>query len=186
MVNIDFPERNREFEIQFVNNMKKGKFERHGFHIRMPVAALDYNKFSVTVPEFGAYSLEFKRRLLAVKGPSQNAWYKDYKLYHQTNACASTLKAHKKTTINIGKDFERQLTHWLLVFPPPISLSNQVFSDDEGTVPVSKNSLVILAADNISKKDLRQVVLFWKIAVNGGEQVDTDDEGSDADQLFAS
>jgi hypothetical protein len=188
MVDIEYPERNREFDIQFVENMKRGKYERNGFHIRVTVAALDFKKYSATLPPQSQYPAEYKKRIIIVKGPSHNAWYKNYKLYHAAGNkvnCTSTAKSHKQTTLKIGKDLERQEVYWLLVFPSCIQLANQVFSDDEFVVPIGKNALINLAAENISKQDLRQLTLFWKIAVEGGEQVDTDDEGSDAEKIFA-
>ena len=59
----------------------------------------------------------------------------------------------------------------LACFPPPIVLTNLIFSRDEEVVPLGKNPMKSQAADNPFKKDMRAMVLFWKIAIKGGKKV---------------
>ena len=187
-VNKEQPEANREFDIQFVQNMTHGNYERNGYHIRLTVAAMDFDAWEATMPNSGSYPPEFERRLMKVKGPSQSSWERNTERYHATANvnCERTKAAHNGTEIAISKDLARQQSHWLLVFPQGTILDNQIFSDDE-EVAVTLNPITSKPNDEGSngfKKDMRGLVLFWCIAVAGGRKVGKVTKKKRAAELF--
>jgi hypothetical protein len=188
IVNKEQPEANREFDIQFVQNMTHGNYERNGYHIRLTVAAMDYDAWEATTPNSGGYPPEFERRLIMLKGPSQSSWERNTERYHATKKvnCARTKAAHSGTEIEISKDLARQQSHWLLVFPQGTILDNQIFSDDDGEVAVTLNPITSKTNDegNSFRKDMRGLVLFWCIAVAGGRKVGKVTKKPKATELF--
>ena len=102
MVNVERPEANREFDIEFVQQMTRGVFERNGFHIRMSVATLDYDKWEATIPRAG-FPSEFTNRLVLVNGPSNTCWERDTDRYHKCKnlTCIQTKNAPMGTQLEI-------------------------------------------------------------------------------------
>jgi hypothetical protein len=187
IVNVDglHPERNREFDIDWVTKKKHRKWYRDIFHIRMSCSPFDHKKFKAMIPT--GYPPEYKKRLVLVQGVSQCAWIKDTKKYHAGKAgitCEATKASHSNTQIHIANDPNRELCWWLLVFSPHICLDNQILSPDEFKIPTQYNSITSLANENQFNKDLRGMTIFWEIAVEGGKQIEQDDEGPDDKDLF--
>jgi hypothetical protein len=187
IVNIDalHPERNREFDIEWITKKKHRKWYRDIFHIRMSCSPFDHKKFKACVPT--GYPFEYKKRLILVQGVSQCAWIKNTNQYHAGKAgikCEATKGAHSNTQIKIGNDPEREWCWWLLVFNAHVVLDNQILSEDEFNIPTQYNSITSLAKENAHKRDLRAMTIFWEIAVEGGAQVEEYDECPPDEDLF--
>ena len=107
--------------------------------------------------------------------------------YHsgKTNIkCEATKATHSNTQIQIVNDPVREICWWLLAFCPYIFLDNQILFQDEFKIPAQYNSVTSLARDNPTKKDLRGMTVFWAIAVEGGKQIEHDDDGPEDEDLF--
>jgi hypothetical protein len=167
-----YPERNAEFDIQYVEQMSHGVYERKGFHIRKTVVTFDWDSYEASIPS--NYRPELSRRLILIKGPSRSFWEKDSELYHESGmvGCDMTRKAHNATEILVNKDYPRQWQYWLLVFPKGTILDNQIFSEDEEIIPMESNPLMSDGKYNDFGKDIRGMVIFWCIAVAGGRKVE--------------
>jgi hypothetical protein len=83
LVNMEFPERNRGFGIVLVYDIEHQGYTRDGFHIRKSTAAMDSMNWEAFVPFKRFPSLA--HRALMLKGPSQDYWHQDTKLYHEDN-----------------------------------------------------------------------------------------------------
>jgi hypothetical protein len=189
MVNLARPEANREFDIQYVEKMKAGHYERNGFHIRMTVSCPDYDQWEAYIPKDGVFPMEYHRRLIMVRGPSRTFFECDSAMYHTKGTavidCPATKNAHLSTEIAIERDDLRQWSYYLLVFDAGVHLDNQIFSDDEHLLPRVENGLNCKAADNVFNKDIRGMTIFWRIAVTGGRKVSRAANQKDAKTMFA-
>jgi hypothetical protein len=197
MVNDEFPERNREFDIQWVQKMKRDGWDRWGFNIRKAVCILDYQKWTARIPKFGGvstdqypvYPLSYLNRLIVVNGPSQDSWVKNVNRFHQGTGkftCSATKDAHTATQTAIKNNPERQESFWLLVFPQGIQLNNQILSTGhEHLLPKTVNSVTSKKEheDHIFNKEVKGMTLSWEIAVTGGEEVSTQDNDPNPDEL---
>jgi hypothetical protein len=187
-VNLTRAEGNRDFDIEFVAGIDQDDiYTRNGFHIRKTVAAPDFHLWEATIPQH--YLSQYSKRIILVTGPSRDYWQRSSNKYHATTKvnCPATKKAHSATEIAVEKLTARQLDHFLLCFPPEVVLENQIFSNDEETVPVYKNPmmLAISDADNVFEKDMRALILFWRIAVKGGTKVGRGVSLEESKTLFA-
>ena len=179
-MNTSRPELNREFDIEFVPDFEVeggGKtWDCPGFHIRALVASFkaDHTSWTATIPNPNLYHPELLHRLIMVKGPSQNAWFKDNDVYHGTGMvnCWATKKAHNKTLQAIKNDPARQVVYYLLVFPEEIVLNNLVFGSDSFLPKIANKMELEAKKSKKVQKDLRGTAVFWKIAIVGGVQVD--------------
>jgi hypothetical protein len=171
-VDIERAEGNRDFDIEHVIGIDQDDiYTRNGFDIRRTVAAPDMEEWTATIPT--NFSPQYSKRVILFKGPSRDYWQRNTDKYHADGhvGCEATKKAHSATEIAIEELPVRQWSYYLLVFPPSIVLTNLIFSRDEEVVPQGKNPMKSKAADNPFKKDLRAMVLFWKIAIKGGKKV---------------
>ena len=187
IVDYNRPERNMGFDIQWIEGIPHMGWKRDGYHIRRAICPLDIDKWEATIPETsGGLGPAFDDRLVLVKGPSQDYWFRDTNLYHfgpkekmRVN-CKVTADAHQMTQTAITADKKsdsniRMWVYYLLIFPPAPNrkLANQIFSHDEDIVPkktvplkVDKNH-----KDNDIEKDVYGIVMYWRIAVRGGVKI---------------
>jgi hypothetical protein len=171
-VNLQRPEANREFDIEHITGIDQDEiYSRNGFHIRRTVAAPDHDDWTATIPTH--YKTQYSKRVIMIKGPSRDYWQRATEKYHENGHvnCLATLKAHSATGIAIEEAPARQWSYQLLVFPPSVVLNNHIFSRDEEVLPIGRNPMKSKAAENHFKKDMRAMVLFWKIATKGGKKV---------------
>jgi hypothetical protein len=171
-VDVERAESNRDFNVEHVVGIDQDDmYTRNGFHISRTVAAPDHEEWTATIPTH--IERQYAKRVIMIKGPSQDFWQRLTEKYHEDGhvACAATKRAHSATEIAIEDAPGRQWSYFLLVFPPSIILTNLIFSRDEEVVPVGKIPMKSKSAENHFKKDLRAMVLFWKIAIKGGKKV---------------
>jgi hypothetical protein len=184
-VNTTYPERNQDFSISWVPSMIKDSFSYSGFHIRRSVPVLDYDRWEAALPKEGEYPAHLDFRLVLIKGPSQNVWFRDSDQYHASLQCFATKNVHKATGIAIEKDESRHHSYWLLEFPKGVVLDNKIFSEDPYDVKASWNRLTSSAKQNPTKLDLRGMVLMWQIAEIGGQRITKKGtDKPDAESLF--
>jgi hypothetical protein len=160
-VDPEFPERHREFDIEFVKRMKHGNYSRSGFHIRTEVGLEDPDLWSAAMYQEAGYT----NRAVLVKGPSSSCWYGNVEQYHRHAFCTETQVAHASTVSKLAYDKnDRRDQYWLLVFKEDVVLDNVIFSNDP--VDVEKKSIGL-------KKDIRGVecrssMVYWVIAKKHG------------------
>jgi hypothetical protein len=117
------PEKNGPFDITCFEELEHNDRDRSGFHIRRSIDPQDMDAWSAFIPN----EVEFPRlvpltgRVLFIKGPSRSFWIRDFKRYHNGRkpiACKVTAKFHEKSDTAIASDPNREISYFLLVFPP--------------------------------------------------------------------
>lgn len=70
----------------------------------------------------------------------------------------------------MSKNLERTFCYWLLIFPPDIKLDNQIFSGNAAEIKIEPNPTVLKSDDELNtlKKDIRMMMVYWRIAEVGG------------------
>ena len=115
-VNIDYPERNREFDIQRVFKMTHNSSSRNGFHIRRSIAVLDHDLWEATIPN--DLPAVYANRAVLIKGPAQDFW-----MHHCRNHSEEGQRSR----------------FWLLLFPVGIILDD-VFLETGWVKMIEHNS----------------------------------------------
>jgi hypothetical protein len=180
-VDVKHPERNREFSIERVSNIAHNSYTRNGFHIRVPIAPPDFDKWEAFIPnQYPA----LQNRVVQVKGPSQSFWIRSTDRYHKKFNCDATEQAHAATELEIAADQSRQLSYWLLVFPENITLDNQIFSDDNVNLEPGYNAMSTEANETDINKKLYGMAVYWKIAEIGGRKFQVGKPKPNARRLF--
>ena len=190
------PERNRDFNIQFVERITQDDiFSRNGFHVRRAVAGPDFYLWEATIPDPEQFGLgpEWKDRIILIKGPAQDFWLRNTQRYHSGKNkidCPATMKAHLATSVAIDEE-DAQKRFWgyyILAFGPTIELDNQIFSREEGVVPIMNNPLTLKKddADNKFGQKFLGMTVYWRIAVRGGIKIGQQKKREDdAKDMFA-
>jgi hypothetical protein len=160
-VDVKHPERNREFDIDFVEHMKHGDYIRKGYHIRVNAGVMDVDLWEARMYEDEGYDIN---RTILVKGPSRPFWMNKIEAYHRKAECESTKDAHNATFNDIANNDDRQVAYWLLVFPMTVTLDNVIFSGD----PVNIESSSIGLKEDIDGVTFGTSIVFWKIAQRFG------------------
>jgi hypothetical protein len=164
-VDVQHPERNREFDIDFVETMKHGDYIRKGFHIRVNAGVLDVDLWEARMYQGEGY----KNRAILVKGPSRTSWMDNLESYHRKGKCELTRVAHIATHNDISNNKDRQVAYWLLVFPAYMTLNNEIFSGDPDNIESGSIGL----KEKIDGVTFGTSIVFWKIAQRfGGRRVD--------------
>jgi hypothetical protein len=174
IVNMEYPERNRGFDIVLVNDIEHQGFTRDGFHIRKAVAVMDSTRWEAFVPYTKFPTLA--HRALMFVGPSQDYWHRNTALYHEDNVdCKPTQKKHSTTQKAIKNNPLRQLEHTLMVFGEGVHFENHIFSNDAKKVAVVPNEMCTSIDNGGEELELDGISLFWRIAIAGGDELDTDE-----------
>ncbi len=184
-VDLEFPERNREFEVERVKGIIHKQHTHDGFHIRTSVPPPNLSLWEATIPEdFPEY---WKNRVIQVKAPSRDYWFRSRsELYSKhPKIDQMTMRKLDATHLKVKKDINRQWTYYLLVFPESVELAN-AFSDDDFTLPRGYVPMKVPAANNKFDEDLCGVGLFWIIAEkdSGTRIAAEDDVPTDYSQTF--
>lgn len=79
-VDNEYPERHREFDIQYVEDVEHNQYMRNAYHIRKEVAIQDREKWCATIPH-GRYP-HLAGRIVQIRGPSRSFWFSSPKYYH--------------------------------------------------------------------------------------------------------
>lgn len=197
LVNLDYPEAHGFFEVLFVTGRRHRKWKRDLFHIRVPTSAFDWRLCKAFIPHDGikfSYPSSYQKRLVIIRLPSNPFVFRKSKHFHagkafggNLNSLCPQLKDRQKTTqINIEKDDERRWQWYLFVFPEDIKLDNMILNDEEATIKTDPNGITIpkMDPDNSFNMDVKEMTVFWEIAVEGGEQIEEEDEGPKNVDLF--
>jgi len=140
MANAVKPECNFGFDICQVNGVEHRNFDRKVIVMRKATAVPQEKEWEAYVPLVRFRTLA--DRSVLVRGPSQDFWHKDSKLYHETSEmCEATQKAHSKHETEIKSDPSRQCAHCLIVFPPGTDLENHILSDNAVLVKRGSNEM---------------------------------------------
>jgi hypothetical protein len=173
-VDIAYPERNREFFVQHVNNLEHNQHVRSGFHIRRTTAVQDRDLWEAKIHDG-------QSRSILIKGPSRDWWLTQPDLYGSQFKCDATKKAHAATGLAIGRDETRQWTYWLLIFPESIVLENVIFSGD----PVEIDTHVIGMATTLEGMNLQNCVVYWQVSEKFGGRRIKENTKSSIKNLFS-
>jgi hypothetical protein len=160
IVDVNHPERNQEFDIDFMEQMKHGDNVRKGYHIRVNAGVMDVDLWEARMYQGEGYD----NRAILVEGPSRTFWMNKIKSYHQKAWCGLTKDAHIATFNNITNNDDRQVAYWLLVFPETVTLDNVIFSGN----PVNIESGSIGLKEEIDGLTFGTSIVFWKIAQRFG------------------
>jgi hypothetical protein len=173
IVNEEFAERNRGFDITLVPEIEHRGYTRDAFHIRKTVSVAHAELFEAFIPMVGKYPTLADRAVM-IRGPSQDFWNQDAERYHANASninCPPTKKKHSAIQQAIGVDVSRQLEHTLLVFKRGTKLENHVFSDDAVYVDVVVNDMTATIKNGDDDLTVLGTTVFWQIAVAGGSKL---------------
>jgi hypothetical protein len=160
-VDPEFPEKHREFDIEFVERMKHGDYFRSGYHIRTEVGVKDPDLWSATMCQEAGY----ENRAVLVKGPARSCWFRNVDQYHRRDFCTKTKEAHSSTESMLA--FDKKICreqYWLLVFKEDVLLDNVIFSGDP--FYVEKKSIGL--KEEIQGVECRSSMVYWIIAKKHG------------------
>lgn len=166
-INPEFPERNvARFFMQHVENMRYGRYEHNGYHIRI-MRDPTYELWQGSIPE--DFDPELAKHVVQVHRPSVPEPMKDNDHYHRKSntTCGRTKDAHKSTFNDIGNDENSQWLYYWLVFPKGTALDNCVFLSDDDIVETVPLGLTV----NKDDKSISAVSVYWRIAKKGGKQI---------------
>ena len=170
-VDLEYPERNREFDIEFVSGMKYKQHHYNGYEIRFVPDAPDADAYEMSIPSsLPKHVKKYKGRALAVRGPSRRHFITDTQRFRnkrvskQRCVCDATFEQQSGTELAINDNEEQKLSHWMLLFPEGVAFDNRVFSDDESNVLCKSVGLDSKAANNSLGMDLQAIVVFWRVA----------------------
>ena len=185
-VDMKFPERNREFDIERIQRMEDKAVLVNGFLIRKTIPPPDANHWKAYVPTRPKH---LKKRAIMVKGPSRNYWYKDKaNCKDSTNPCIATETALLATVLDINDAPERKNTHWLLVFPQDITFDGSRFRCDDDTDELQCHYVPLVATPDEmgGKLKLYSMNIYWRVAEKaGGRRFKEGHSAPDVKSMFA-
>jgi hypothetical protein len=76
IVDKEFPERNQEFDIQYVEGIPHNEYKRNGWHIRLAISVQDRTMWSAVV--HSSPDLALAHRTILIRGPSRVAWLTEH------------------------------------------------------------------------------------------------------------
>jgi hypothetical protein len=160
-VDTNFPERHREFDVEYVDRIQHGEYVRQGYHIRANVSVADAGLFEATM--FTGNGLN--DRAMLIKGPCRSSWHSQVDEYHRRSGfCENTKEKHANTKDVIKTDESRWFHYWLLIFPVGIVLDNVILSGD----PIHITMERIGVKNTIDGTDFRSSFVYWRIAKREG------------------
>jgi hypothetical protein len=180
-INVDpiRPENNREFDISYIPMKTVKGYARNVVHIRIDSVPGDHQLWEMTVPP-GAL------RQLLIRGPSRSLHYSQEDKFHRKKECSVTYGIHKKVAEDVVKNPNRRFSHWLIQFPPEITLDNGVFSDDQ--IEVSRNKVGLSYDESetgITGIGTNCMMVYWEIAEKkAGLRVDAKEKEQDDADCF--
>jgi hypothetical protein len=106
--------------------------------------------------------------------------------FHRKKECSVTYGIHKKVAEDVVKNPNRRFSHWLIQFPPEITLDNGVFSDDQ--IEVSRNKVGLSYDESetgITGIGTNCMMVYWEIAEKkAGLRVDAKEKEQDDADCF--
>lgn len=168
-VDTEEPERTRDFEVVYVNQIRVQNHQRAAFHIRKMIEVDDRGLWEATIPfELSQENTKFRNRCVLVRGPSRPSWFRTNDQYHRAVTCQATADAHAALQLEIEADDSRRgISYWLIVFPPSILLDNRIISGD----PEKVNMATIPMKKDIGNTEIKAMAASWVVAVQGGRRV---------------
>ena len=167
-VNLEHPELTRDFDVQFVQGMKRHGWKRPAFHIRKYIVNMDMDLWSATIPGDNDYPAEYKDRCILIKRPSFDCIQRHPALYHEKMDCAETKEAHEGYLL---KNEIVEYVYHLLVFPVSVALDNNHIAGEATLIVETKYNAVVVPDShdtNPFKKKLCMVWVYWEIALKQG------------------
>jgi hypothetical protein len=191
-VNLEFPERSRDFDAIFVNDLPRREFSWKAIHLRVTCPVPDHRHWTAVVPELDSDQADLAGRVLLIKGPAQDFYQRNCDVYHQKTKCPKTLDAHDKAEINMAqilKDSpERFFKYYLVVFPEGTELHNPHLAGSFTNEVPAKTNIIPLDrnhAKNPFTKDINGASVYWEIAYKyGGQPLKRKDEGPKDEDLL--
>jgi hypothetical protein len=174
-VNPDYPERNREFQIQYVKAFDQAEYKRNGWVLRTWACIQDRGFWSATI--YNSSNVNFANRTVMIKGPSRPHWMKLDTEWTEKMACVATTSYSRNTTNAIDGDEDRRFKYWLLIFPEKTYLANEILSGDPFKIKKKMEGIVV----TVNAKEHRYITINWKIADKLGslDLATADDESAD-------
>jgi hypothetical protein len=178
LVDSTHPERNADFDIQYVRGIEHEGYKRNGFHIRITIAPLDRDIWSATMYTDNP---TLANRAILVKGPSRSSWYKEFESFSKKIQCDATAEYHEETVGKIDRDEDRQFAYWLLVFPEGTFLDNVILSGDQ----INVKKKVIGVVNVIDGIEYRCITSNWRVSDKfGGRLIQGKNKASCLKDIF--
>jgi hypothetical protein len=122
-----------------IHSSGKQQYEHNGIEINKSIVVEDFDQWTARIPSVLELPLdlrEYQNRAVWIEGPSEDAWSRQYELFHHKRKvkhseeyCPATLRHDKATSLDIKQDPERMIANWLILFGQEIILDNYIFSN---------------------------------------------------------
>ena len=181
-MNLEHPERNRDFEGHFVVNMNRFGWKRPAIHIRKHIVPMDMEFWTAFVPEKGKFPM-FRNRCVMIKRPAFDFYQRNPDKYHDkltlgeaADNCQAVFEAH---THYIEQGDLIEYVYHLLVFAESIVLDSAHFAGDNPArvVETQHNTIKLEKNDSSNEfgKDICSNYAMWEIAfLDGGIKMNTE------------
>jgi hypothetical protein len=163
VINVDtrWPERHREFDVEYADRIQHGEYVRQGYHIRSNVSVADAGQYEATMVKGNGLD----DRAVLIKGPCRSSWHAEVEDYHRRSGfCENTKELHTNTVDAIKMDEARWFHYWLLIFPEEVVLDNVILSGDPIHVTMGR----IGVHKDIGGTECRSSFVYWRIAKREG------------------
>jgi hypothetical protein len=191
-INLDFPERNREFVVNTVEVVKEEDgFAYQAYMIRTACSHHELEEFSAQVPEEHTFPL-WKNRCVLVSGPSLPFWMTDPELFCDNMGfnCSNTKQCLTVYNQSLVDDTDRHYKFWMLVFPPHVHLNNKILASHYAALDQNSAKMDMVKASGIAKSKGNEIyvvgsteitssnakeepagtIAFWLIATKDGHK----------------
>ena len=176
--NLNFPERNREFEIFKVDGVKSNDHKWNSIYIHKAISpgSTDYQQWAARILDDTEFP-QYPGPKILIKGNSRDFWVRNLGRYHDNPNgpnCVATKLKHREAYFAIIEDPERQCTYWIIVLPQHIELDNSVLAGDDKEVPTEMLPIRIVHADIDQTKKRREALRANNVEKDEDEDEDTD------------
>ena len=185
-IDLEHPERSRDFDAHFVVAMSRLGWERPGIHVRKMINSFDMELWSAEIPKPGEFP-KYEGRCMLVRRPAFDFIQRKPNLYHSKKLAKDDVKKAHQNYIRQG-DIQDWVFH-LLYVNDGIELDNSHFAGEVTSIVETGFNPVKLASghdDNEFNQDVRMLYVFWEIAYkHGGLKLgDPDERKVDKKKLF--
>jgi hypothetical protein len=174
VVDGEFPERNGEFDVQYVQGIALQGSKRNGWHIHIGISMEDSKLWSAVIHSGRDPALA--HRMILIKGPARAAWLTEYAAFGKKIKCEATTEYHQETVAKIAIDDNRRVKYWLLVFPKGTYFDNVALSGDPFRININIHGIV-WTFDASKRAEFCTITTHWGIADKfGGWLLETEKE----------
>ena len=173
-VDTHHPERNREFDINYVRGKVHAMHKLNVYHIRIRIAIQDRHLWSAYIPHELPDEMDSALgHCLMIKGPLRPHCFRDAEAYHCKDVCKATFETHTASQLEIKRSIGQRcaIVYWLLVFPDGVEIDNTIISGDRKAVIGTIRGMKELVETKKGPKEVLEQAICWEVAEKGGQRI---------------